>query len=199
LIGGDTTHGDLSITIQVMGLVNKNAGLLRSGAQSGDKLYVTGTLGDAAAGLATILQDFKFGEAENNSFCQKRLNNPTARLNESNTIKLFASACIDVSDGLLQDLSHILKASNIGTVINTKALPFSTALKSLDTVTATSFALSGGDDYELLFTIPARNEELFLKSVAFPISCIGHINSDALSLVDEKGEALESSGYNHFK
>ena len=198
LVGGDTTRGNLSITIQVMGFVNKNEALLRSGAKVGDNIFVTGTLGDASAGLASILKKLKFLTKEDNNYCQKRLNKPTARLLESETIKQFATSCIDVSDGLIQDLSHILKASNVGAEIDINKLPLSKALRSVDFKVATRFSLSGGDDYELLFTIPAKKDVDFLKAINFPVTKIGKINTNASSITDENGNLLKSSGFNHF-
>jgi thiamine-monophosphate kinase len=203
LIGGDTTQGPLSITIQVMGLIEPGEALLRSGAKSGDFIYVTGTVGDAAAGLATILSDFKMTNKADLSYCQQRLNKPTARLTESQIIKQYASSCIDISDGLLQDLNHILKASQVGARINTHQLPLSKALRSLTKEatgksTVLQFALSGGDDYELLFTVPQKNNHAFLKAADFKVSCIGEINEDIGMIVDENGDQLTASGYNHF-
>lgn len=110
LVGGDTTRGPLTISIQVIGLVEKGHSLLRGGATSGESIYVTGTLGDAAVGLQSIQQQKDLGSKVNKAFCEHQLNYPEPRLQESNIIRHFASSCIDVSDGLLQDLSHILKA-----------------------------------------------------------------------------------------
>ncbi len=204
LIGGDTTQGHLSITIQVMGLIDQGEALLRSGAKTGNFVYVTGTLGDAAAGLASILSDFKMTNKADLAYCQQRLNKPTARLTEAQIIKRYASSCIDLSDGLSQDLSHILKASKVGAKINTQQLPLSKALSNLAEGAAgkssvLKFALSGGDDYELLFTVPQKNNKAFLKAADFKVSCIGEINEDIGIIIDENGEPLKPSGYNHFK
>ena len=100
LVGGDTTSGPLAISIQVMGSVETGKALYRNGAKQGDKIYVTGTLGDGAAGLFSLQNTLAFTQADTD-YCQQRLNRPTARLNESDLIKDFASACIDISDGLL--------------------------------------------------------------------------------------------------
>jgi len=207
LIGGDTTRGSLSISIQVMGLVDKGKALLRSGAKHGDKIYVTGTLGDAAAGLGSVRSygsrlhgiqgNLKLSE-QDSDFCQKRLNNPTPRLLESEFIKSFATSCIDISDGLLQDLSHVLEASQVGAMLNLSELPFSPVLKDLDNEIATNLALRGGDDYELLFTIPVKNEPLFLDVINYKVTCIGVITKEKLTITDEAGKYLTSSGYNHF-
>ncbi len=202
LVGGDTTRGPLSISIQVMGFVERGKALLRSGAKLGDKIYVTGTLGDAAAGLHSICSHNIQGSLDlppqDSEFCQNRLNNPTPRLVESKLIKLYASSCIDVSDGLLQDLSHVLKASSVGAELDLSVLPFSSTLKKLDAKDATKFALAGGDDYELLFTVPAENEPEFLEVMVGKVTCIGLINNDKQQITDETGKVLTSSGYNHF-
>ncbi len=220
LIGGDTTRGPLSISIQVMGVVDTGKALLRSDARVGDKIYVTGTLGDAAVGLQSIFNKNNSSSDENNrkssslekeatTFCQQRLNMPTPRVVESNIIKHFASTCIDVSDGLLQDLSHILEASDVGAKLNLTQLPLSSALMTLfsstttDNKQATKLALTGGDDYELLFTIPESRETNFLGIVKgkAKVTCIGVITEtteDQTIIIDENGNPLTSTGYNHF-
>ncbi len=200
LVGGDTTRGPLSISIQVMGFVNKGRALLRSGANVGDKIYVTGTLGDAAAGLQSILGHLSLSK-QDKEFCEKHLNYPHARLTESSVIKDFASACIDVSDGLLQDLSHILHASNVGAKLTLSKLPLSSVLKKLKNKQALQFALSGGDDYELLFTIPKNKEPEFLKKMGntkLTVSCIGVITDQTHIIIDENSHELTATGYNHF-
>ena len=214
LIGGDTTRGPLSISLQVMGVVDTGKALLRSGARVGDKIYVTGTLGDAAAGLQNIINNSDSSlEKEANSFCQQRLNMPTPRIVESNIIKHFANTCIDVSDGLLQDLSHILRASGVAAKLDLSQLPLSSALMTLfsstlsstatDNKKATQLALTGGDDYELLFTIPESRETNFVGIVKgkAKVTCIGvitDVTEGQNTITDENGNLLTSEGYNHF-
>jgi thiamine-monophosphate kinase len=198
LIGGDTTRGPLSISIQVMGVVDTGKALLRGGAKIGDKIYVTGTLGDANAGLNSLLNHSKLLADDARTFCEARLNNPTPRLAESEIIKEFATSCIDLSDGLLQDLSHILEASKVGAMVDLSALPLSPALKTLDAKKAQNLALAGGDDYELLFTIPIEKEASFIDKMGVKTSCIGRVNNMLNKIVDETGRQLESKGYNHF-
>lgn len=198
LIGGDTTQGSLSITIQVMGVVDKGAALLRSGANTGDLIFVTGTLGDAAVGLATIISGLKIVNQADLAYCQQRLNAPTARVREGQLIKQFASSCIDLSDGLLQDLGHILKASQVGASINTRKIPLSHALSRLNNKVALQSALSGGDDYELLFTIPRQSKDAFIKAANFQVTCIGEINQNTNIILDQNGDLMTASGYNHF-
>ena len=199
LVGGDTTRGPLSITIQVMGLVDKGKVMLRSGAKAGDKIYVTGTLGDAALGL----------QQPDNKFCKQRLDYPTPRVAESTLIKDYASACLDISDGLLQDLSHILKASNVGANLNLQDLPLSPSLSEIDRSEALQYALKGGDDYELLFTIPESKQLAFeekcqkvggvyINSAQHKYYCIGTISAQSSNIRDEKKQTLNVQGYNHF-
>lgn len=220
LIGGDTTSGPLAISIQMMGSVDKNKAIYRSGAQKGDKIYVTGTLGDGRAGLLSTqgLLDLKSDHA---IYCQNRLNRPIPRLNESRFIKDFANSCIDVSDGLLQDLSHILKQSNLtndeeilGAELDLTKIPLSNALISLNSDQSVDFSLTGGDDYELLFTIPETLESQFLEANSlesdslriklldtnageYKFTCIGVITSDE-GIVDINKRPLNIKGFNHF-
>ncbi len=198
LVGGDTTKGPLSISIQVMGLVDSGKALLRSGAKSGDKLYVTGTLGDANAGLDYLLNNSQVLAPEARQYCQKRLNYPIPRLVESAAIKDLASSCIDLSDGLLQDLSHILSASSIGAKLDLSQLPLSLALRTLEDKNSLAYALAGGDDYELLFTTSKENESKLLSRIGDKVTCIGSIAKDIHGIIDKAGKQLESSGYNHF-
>ncbi len=206
LVGGDTTSGPLAISIQVMGSVESGKALYRNGAKSGDKIYVTGTLGDGAAGLASIKKSLELSN-EHAEYCQRRLNCPTPRNTESELIKEFASACIDVSDGLLQDLTHILDQSkaklaihDLGARLDLSKIPLSKALQSLSVDQALEFALTGGDDYELLFTVPEKNESQFLELVekrSSRFTCFGTITNKN-KIVDINDNALEMNGYNHF-
>jgi len=200
LVGGDTTRGPLTISIQVMGIVDNNQALLRSGAIAGDKVYVTGTLGDAAAGLDSVIKNLNLSE-DDKDYCEQRLNYPQPRLLESDTIRDYATSCIDISDGLLQDITHILKASNKGAELDLSSIPLSQALSKIDKNQSLGYALSGGDDYELLFTIPSEAESVFLEKMQKPgyqITCIGVINELYGSLVDTEGNNLMSKGYTHF-
>lgn len=158
LVGGDTTRGPLCISVAVHGFVPPGRALTRAGARVGDAVLVTGTLGDAAAGLHALQQptrgdDHRAGLRE---FLIERLNRPTPRLAAGTALRGQASACVDISDGLLADLAHICTASEVGAEIEAAWLPRSSALLHLhDETTALHFALSGGDDYELCFTVPA--------------------------------------------
>lgn len=204
LIGGDTTRGKLSITIQTFGLLPKGEGLTRSGAQVGDLIYVTGTLGDAAAGLK--LWTLK---SKSQSWLKERLARPTPRVEAGNLLRHIASSAIDISDGLAADLSHILSASGVGAQIKIEDLPFSLALcEELEMALEQSveigqdLALSGGDDYELCFTVaPEKQDQLDELRQICQISQIGIVESDlGLRCISKEGSNYEikKSGFQHF-
>ena len=158
LVGGDTTRGPLTISVVVHGFVPPGQALTRAGARVGDAVLVTGTLGDAAAGLHALQHPPRDddGRAGLRGFLIERLNRPTPRLAVGTALRGQATACVDVSDGLLADLGHICAASGVAAEIEAALLPRSSALLELyDDTTALHFALSGGDDYELCFTVPA--------------------------------------------
>ncbi|MGN6655302.1 MAG: thiamine-phosphate kinase [Rhodanobacter sp.] len=157
LVGGDTTRGPLTVSVAVHGFVPPGKALTRAGARVGDAVLVTGTLGDAAAGL-NLLQQLRRGEDDRDKlrdYLVERLNRPTPRLAAGVALRGQAHACVDVSDGLLADLGHICAASGVGAEIDAALLPRSSALLGLyDDATALHFALGGGDDYELCFCVP---------------------------------------------
>ncbi|MCW8807100.1 MAG: thiamine-phosphate kinase, partial [Rhodanobacter sp.] len=149
LVGGDTTRGPLCVSVVVHGFVPPGSALTRSGAQVGDVLLVTGTLGDAGAGLQAIQHPPREpgDHASLRDFLRARLNRPTPRLAAGAALRGQASACIDISDGLLADLGHICTASGVAAEIEAALLPRSSALLALhDEATALRLALSGGDD-----------------------------------------------------
>ena len=169
LVGGDTTQGPLSMTVTVHGFVPEGAALLRSGARVGDAVFVTGTLGDAAAGLRCL--DKNDGDAAaltgHREALIERLNRPTPRVAQGLTLRGRASACVDVSDGLLADLGHICAASGVGAEIDVAELPGSPALLALFDVEARQrFQLAGGDDYELCFNATPRDAATLLQDLA---------------------------------
>jgi len=159
LVGGDLTRGPLSATLQLIGSVDTNGLMTRSGAHVGDDVYVTGTLGDAAAGLALIKEDADDAGPEHRALVE-RFYRPNPRVAAGRAVAPIANAAIDVSDGLLADLGHICQASGCGAVIDVEQLPLSAELLALfPPQTAQAYALSGGDDYELCFTAaPAKAE-----------------------------------------
>jgi thiamine-monophosphate kinase len=161
LIGGNLARGPLSLTLTVIGSVPSGLALLRSGAQVGDDIYVTGHLGDAAAGLGLLRAD-RAPRSAAETYLIDRFELPTARVSAGVYLRGVASAAIDVSDGLLADLGHICESSACGAGVDVEALPLSSPLRAtLGEDDAIVAALTGGDDYELCFTAPAsRSAEL---------------------------------------
>ncbi len=202
LIGGDLTKGPLSITVQIHGVCPKGKSLRRSGAAVGDFIYVTGELGAAAYALKYLQDRTLYSSATDKEI--QRLNRPDARIETGIVLRDNATSCIDISDGLLSDLGHILKASNVGAEIKLSKIPYSESLTNLDKDIAIEIALTGGDDYELCFTLPKGLPEDVLKKLELicPVHCIGFINDQQLNLrlIDEEGELYEtkSEAYRHF-
>jgi thiamine-monophosphate kinase len=202
LIGGDLTKGPLSITVQIHGVAPKGQSLRRSGANVGDLIYVTGELGGAAYALNSIIDSQKFSSPKDKEV--QRLNRPDARVKTGIELRDIATSCIDISDGLLADLGHILKASKVGAEINLSDIPYSDSLKKIDERIAIELALTGGDDYELCFTLPKGLANSVMRDLEeiCPIHCIGSINDNdsKLSLLNESNEVYEikSNAYKHF-
>lgn len=200
LVGGDTTRGALSITIQVMGTVPRGKAVLRSGAQSGDLLVVSGTLGDGAAGLAVVQQRLVLPDIEA-SYCRQRLDYPQARYALAELVRQYASSCLDISDGLLADLQHVLDASQVGAVVDLDQLPLSQAVSDLPAAQRLDFALRGGDDYELLFTVDPHDWQVVKQSAekqGVSLTCIGKVNPELGMIRDTQGSLISAVGYNHF-
>jgi len=196
LVGGDTVRGPLSIGIQVIGQVPVGTGVRRSGAQPGDKIYVTGTLGDAAL----VLQQIKQGLVPETEL-RARLDYPEPRTGFGIRLLGIANSCIDVSDGLAADLGHVLEASQVGASLSTTSLPFSKYLAALESDVAIRLALAGGDDYELCFTAP-EEKTIAIQQVSdetgVPVTCIGEITNDTGLRLSDSDISLVSSGFNHF-
>lgn len=204
LIGGDTTRGPLSITVQILGLVPVGMALRRSGAHAGDLIYVTGTLGDAGLGLRVLQQPFELS-AEHAAHVMQRLNRPQPRVIEGIALRGIASAAIDISDGLGADLGHILRASGTGARINMAALPMSAAVNSYVNHSGDwQLPLCAGDDYELCFTVPPQKCSALLdaiKSSATGCTQIGVTETaPGLRCVSASGELVtpRAGGYQHF-
>ncbi|HEY3589106.1 MAG TPA: thiamine-phosphate kinase [Buttiauxella sp.] len=205
LIGGDTTRGPLSMTLGIHGLVPVGRALKRSGARPGDWIYVTGTPGDSAAGLAILQDRLTVADPEQAEYLKKRHLRPTPRILHGQALRDLASSAIDLSDGLISDLGHILKASECGARVDLDALPYSEAVKAnVDAERALQWALSGGEDYELCFTVPELNRgalEVAIGNLGIPFTCIGQIGpeSEGLQLMqDGKPVTLNLKGYDHF-
>jgi len=156
LVGGDTTRGPFCLSVAVHGFVPPGQALVRSGAGVGDVVFVTGSLGTAAGGLRLVQGRVPFHPGdEAHRTLRRRLDRPTPRVRAGMALRGRASACIDVSDGLLADLGHICVASGVGAELDLDALPLLPALRGVfGNAAARDLALSGGDDYELCFTVP---------------------------------------------
>jgi len=184
LIGGDTTRGPLSITVTVMGSVPNGKALHRGGAWPGDWLFVTGTLGDSAAGLE-LLQGNKQQKLQDQSphseFLIERHYQPSARIIAGQSLRNVATSAIDISDGLMADLGHILKTSGCNAHLDLECIPLSAALQATcSPEQAIEYALSGGEDYELLFTVSEENRGMLttaLSQSGTPYTCIGRLIS----------------------
>jgi thiamine-monophosphate kinase len=207
LVGGDTTRGPLAISVAVHGFVPPGKALTRAGARIGDAVLVTGTLGDAAAGLQVLQQSARHDDGQNGlrEFLIGRLNRPTPRLAAGIALRDQAHACVDISDGLLADLGHICAASGVGAEIDAALLPRSSALLGLyDDSTALQFALSGGDDYELCFCVPANRlaqVQADLARLGGGATRIGRIVAgEGVRVRGHDGTWLDatSSGWEHF-
>jgi thiamine-monophosphate kinase len=197
LAGGDTisTHGKLSISITAIGEVPLGSMLKRSGAQAGDAIYVSGTLGDSALGLRSLQNGLGMAALE------ERYLLPQPRTALGLHLRTLAHACMDVSDGLVQDLGHICAASGVGALVHTPNIPLSP--EAATQPGALTAALSGGDDYELLFTSPASAHaalEALSAEVGVRISRIGEVVSGSgVRVLDASGDEvkLTSTGYVH--
>ena len=203
LVGGDTTRGPLTISIQVHGFVPADKALRRSGAQVGDMIYVTGTLGDAGAALQLQLQQWNnvVLNVEDKRYLRQRLELPTPRLEVGQQLAGLASSAIDISDGLLADLGHILDKSGVGARLDLARLPLSLAMSKVDRKVAEQFALQSGDDYELCFTVPPQYFSQMEQHFAEQCHRIGMITDDeGIYFIDDDDAliALTGTGYDHF-
>ena len=170
LVGGDTTRGPLTVTVQAHGFVPSGAALLRAAARVGDAIYVSGTLGDAAAGLAVAQRRLVGTRKADAAWLRARLDRPTPRVALGLALRGLAHAAIDVSDGLAADLTHVLDASRVGAEIDMTRLPCSSALRRAtpDAAHRARWQLAGGDDYELCFTVPRRAQARIVQRSAAP-------------------------------
>lgn len=219
LAGGDTTAtpGPLSLSLTALGTVPAGTALKRSGAKPGDTIYVSGTLGDAALGLCFLTPTsvgWRLGGGQSGhggantaptlplplrgrEYLTYRYHLPQPRLTLGQHLRGIAHACMDISDGLVQDLDHLCAASGVGATIEAQKLPLSDAAKQFPSAEALNAALSGGDDYELLFTVAPG------KASQVPEGCteIGLITQGSgVQILDdeEKPMVLEKKGYRHF-
>jgi thiamine-monophosphate kinase len=203
LIGGDTTRGPLNLCVTVMGSVPEDQALRRDGAKHGDDLWVSGTLGDARLALEVLqgkiaLPDDLLATAE------ERLHRPTPRCALGMALRGMAHAAVDVSDGLMGDLGHLLARSQMGAEIHAASLPAGPALSRQQVDRQTDYMLNGGDDYELCFTAPPGNRDAILSAAASAntsVTRIGSIKQGAgIQILDAAGRSLPftSQSFDHF-
>lgn len=204
LVGGDTTRGPLNICITVFGEVPTGQALLRSSAKAGDDIYASGTLGDARLALE-VFRGLLSVPADVFDAARARMEQPTPRLVLGQALRGIATSAIDVSDGLLGDLGHILRASGVGARIDADVARGLMAARSvLDEERQLEYVLAGGDDYELVFTAPASQREVIAvvaKAEGTPVTRIGEIEAEpGLRLVDGRGHRVERSyaSFDHF-
>jgi thiamine-monophosphate kinase len=193
LIGGDTTSGPLTLTVQALGLVPTGQALRRSTAKSGDIICVTGHLGDAGLGLK-INQGY---DCKQPDAALKRFNQPDPQVEMSQALIGIANACIDISDGLVGDLGHILQQSRVGACLDWEALPLSAeVLTYIEDTEDWAMPLTAGDDYELCFTVSPDK----LGAISFPYTKIGVIEAELGLRLNKSGniQSLEIKGFEHF-
>lgn len=203
LVGGDTTRGPLNIGIQIMGTIEEDyPALTRTGAQPGDLLLVSGTLGDAAGAL-NYLDQCDLNE-DVRALCD-RYWLPEPRVDFARKAANLINAACDISDGLLADVGHICTGSNLGARVEASNLPISTALKNVYASDATRMALTGGDDYELCMAVAPENLEGIKQigvELGIAVTEIGAFSGDETGVlcVDEGGNTIEfeAAGYTHF-
>ena len=201
LVGGDTVRGPLVVTIQIGGWVEEDRWLTRSGAQPGDLLMVSGVPGEAAAGLHVIQQHMPL--TDTTAQLQWRFLRPRPRIALGRQLRTVATAAMDVSDGLLTDLQKLCAASHCGALLSIDALPPSLAMQELfDADTAIDYSLAGGDDYELLFTLPPDKlpDLLAHRDPAVPLTTIGVMVGGSGVQCERNGAPFvpKRVGYDHF-
>ncbi|GEA59570.1 thiamine-phosphate kinase [Vibrio comitans] len=205
LIGGDTTRGPLSITLTIHGFVPEKQALLRSGAQVGDKVFVSGSLGDSHAGLEVILDNEK-RLLPNASKLEKRHYCASSRASLGMLLRGKASSCIDISDGLISDIKHIMTRSNVGAELHCDKLPVSQELVEFcrGEQTAQNYALKSGEEYELCFTVPQHLIESVrqvAETESVQITEVGEITDSQTLKLFRNNKALQENvaGFDHFR
>ena len=208
LVGGDTTSGPLTLTLSVVGEAPAGKALTRSGASPGDSIFVTGNLGDGAAALEIVSSILENTERSDSDRLLQRFYCPQPQIQAGLKLRSVASACIDVSDGLLADLGHICKASAVTAVVQAEQVPIAADVRQVSPLDALEWALCGGDDYQLCFTVAPTQlatVERWVQSGELDASKIGIIevskeSINLVSVVDKNNNSLtiEKPGYNHF-
>jgi thiamine-monophosphate kinase len=205
LVGGDTTKGPLNICITIFGELAPGTALRRDAAQAGDDIWISGTLGDARLALADSLGELDLDDADR-LLAAPRLHAPTPRVALGRRLaeKRLARAALDISDGLVGDLGHILAASQVGAVLDIDALPAGPALARQPRELRRRFTAAGGDDYELCFTAPPSNRDAIVaagEKSGTAVTRVGRIEAaPGLRLLDRFGAplAMQLSGWDHF-
>ena len=202
LVGGDTTRGsELVVSVHMLGSVPAEAALKRRGARPGDEVWITGSTGDAAAGLR-LMARVPPGNADA-EFLRRRFTRPDARVGFGTAIRGIASSAIDISDGLYADLGKLLRASSVGATLELDEIPISASLRHLFSGEALRLALTGGDDYELCFTVGADKARRLLRVAeesATPVTRIGVV-TDVPGISCRSGNdivSFDDSGFRHF-
>jgi thiamine-monophosphate kinase len=204
LVGGDTTAGKLCVTVQILGFVPRGAALLRSGGRPGDVVFVSGTPGDSAAGLMLEQARLRVADAAHAHWLLERFRYPTPRVSLGLALRGLASACIDVSDGLLGDCGRLAQASGCGVTLDYAAIPVSDALRAVvGEERARELALTGGEDYELCFTVPAAKLNEFnaqCPAGEFGWTRIGTLTVQSGARVQRGASVMQVShrGFDHF-
>ena len=197
LIGGDTTAGPLTISITALGSIPSGKAIRRSGAKVGDEIWVSGSIGDARLTLAALRHEINLPK-EDLQQVEHRMHQPSPRIELGMQLRDIASAALDISDGLLGDLNHILMQSQVSAQVDLDKIPKSSTLQKQDISIQNLFAACGGDDYELCFTAhPSQHEKIqaISKSLNLPLSMIGKIlpregNEVKIHLLDASGNQL---------
>ncbi|WMY97496.1 MAG: thiamine-phosphate kinase [Arsenophonus sp.] len=205
LIGGDTTKGPMSLTYTAYGFVPYGKALTRSGAMHNDKIYITGPLGDSAVGLLLLDKKIYIKNKHDYNFFIKKHLKPDPKILHGIIIRSIASSNIDISDGLYSDLSHILNKSNCGAEIQLDLIPLSKSIKKqISKKNIFELAVSGGEDYELCFTVPKKKQkklEILLKKNNLKAFCIGKINKNFRTIkffYKKKQLLLNINKFEHF-
>lgn len=207
LVGGDTTQGPLNICITVFGEVPPGDALLRQHAQAGDDIYVSGSVGDARLALEVFRGSLSI-DAEHFEAARQRMERPSPRVALGQALRGIANAAVDISDGLVGDLGHILQRSKLGAVLTTDwvsdSAAISAAMQSIPLNRRLDFALAGGDDYELLFTAAPEQAQAVQEAAnecGIPVTCIGRITDQrGLQVLDSHGTPLSRrfASFDHF-
>jgi len=206
LIGGDTTRGPLTISVQIMGEIPIGKAIKRSGAKVGDEIWVSGNLGNAAIALAHIQGKIRLPELVF-ATCAKALHTPQPRIDLGIALRNLVNSAIDISDGLVADLGHILEQSKVGALVQLNKIPltqFDGFKIDLRDINFLNMILAGGDDYELCFTAPKDNHLKILtlaKTLKIPLSSIGYITANTDLIIhglDSEILDFKETGFDHF-